>query len=231
MIDTQFDDQLLQIAHLAQYPNLLPWVGSGYRTAGLKVLLLGESHYLPPGVSYHHDPATWYAGLTIPDAQSLRWMKTRGIIQKGLASNWKGASKTIYRHLSSAAEAGGFASTPPVFTQLAFMNYFQRPAEVTGDSIQVSSLDRQVSAQTVEEVVRVLQPRVVVFCSRLAWRAAGQSGLVAALIAAGQVVGHTPHPASAWWHRPSRKRQGRNGRTEFIELLRQATTSGPASLG
>ncbi|MDT4854181.1 hypothetical protein FQZ97_884700 [compost metagenome] len=231
MIDTSFDDQLLQIAHLAQYPNLLPWIGHGFRTTELQVLILGESHYLPRGVCFHHDPATWYAGLDIPDVQSLRWMKTRGIIQKGLASNWKGSSKTIYRQLSSAVEACGVAVERPVFAQLAFMNYFQRPAEVTGDSIQVSELDRQVSAHTVEGVVRVLQPRVVVFCSRLAWRAARDSGLVAALQAAGHVVGHTPHPASAWWHRPSRKRQGRNGRTVFIELLRQAVTNGPASLG
>lgn len=62
MLDTYFDSQLAGAAHFALYPSLLPWVGMGYRKAELKILLLGESHYLPKGVSYHHNVDAWYSG-------------------------------------------------------------------------------------------------------------------------------------------------------------------------
>jgi hypothetical protein len=136
MLDTYFDSQLLRAEHLGLYPNFLPWVGMGYREAVLKILLLGESHYLPSGVSYHHDADAWYSGIQIASAEDLKWMTTRSIIQNGLYNEWKGPSKTIYRNLSSALKATGFSPEEPPFVSLAYMNFFQRPAETTGDSIR-----------------------------------------------------------------------------------------------
>ncbi len=83
MLDTQLDTQLLAAPHYQRYPTLLPWVGTGYQGAELKILLLGESHYLDKSASFHHDADAWYRGLPIP-AADLKWMNTRGVIQNGL---------------------------------------------------------------------------------------------------------------------------------------------------
>jgi len=221
MMDTYFDSQLAGAAHLALYPNLLPWVGMGYRKAELKILLLGESHYLPKGVSYHHNVDAWYSGIQIASAEDLKWMTTRSIIRNGLNTDWKGPSKTIYRNLSAALKKAGFSQEEAPFVSLAYMNFFQRPAEKTGDSIKVKEIDRKVSAATVAHVASCLQPDLVVFCSSLAWRASNEERLLHALKSQGCEVGTTPHPASAWWNRESLARGGRSGRQVFCDLVKQ----------
>lgn len=222
VIDTYFDPELASSSHFTLYPNLLPWVGAGYRRAELKILLLGESHYLPQGVTYHHDAHAWYSGLEIPSAEDLKWMTTRSIIRNGLKREWKGPSKTIYRNLSTALKMVGFAPDAAPFENLAYMNFFQRPAEKTGDSIKVKEIDRQVSAATVAHVVSCLRPNLVVFCSSLAWRACNEERLLPRLKSNGCVVGTTPHPASAWWNRQSLTRGGKSGRQVFCDLVQQS---------
>lgn len=221
MLDTYFDSQFARAEHLSLYSNFLPWVGIGYRKAKLKILLLGESHYLPNGVTYHHDADAWYSGIQITSAEDLKWMATRSIIRNGLHSDWKGRSKTIYRNLSSALVAENFSVEDAPFTSLAYMNFFQRPAEKTGDSIRVKDVDRRISAATVAHVSSCLQPNLVVFCSALAWRAAIEEGLLLTLKSQGCGVGSIPHPASAWWNRKSLIRGGRSGRQVFCDLVKQ----------
>lgn len=221
MLDNYFDSQLMGADHFTLYPNYLPWVGMGYRKAALKILLLGESHYLPDGVSYHHDADAWYSGIQIASAEDLKWMTTRNIIRNGLRNDWKGPSKTIYRNLSSALTSVGFSPEGDPFVRLAYMNFFQRPAETTGCSIRPTDIDRQVSAATVTHVASCLQPNLVVFCSSLAWRAANEQRLLMTLKSQGCGVGSIPHPASAWWNRKSLTRGGRSGRQLFCDLVGQ----------
>lgn len=221
MLDTYFDSQLLRADHLSLYPNFLPWVGMGYRKAVLKILLLGESHYLPNGVSYHHDADAWYSGIQIASTEDLKWMTTRSIIRNGLHNDWKGPSKTIYRNLSSALNAVDFSPEEDPFVHLAYMNFFQRPAERTGCSIRPTDIDRQVSAATVAHASSCLQPNLVLFCSSLAWRAANEQRLPMTLKSQGCGVGALPHPASAWWYRASLTRGGSSGRQVFCDLVKQ----------
>ena len=49
--------------HLRRFPCMHPWIGSRYRDRRHKRLpAVGESHYLPPESTIHHDPARWYRG-------------------------------------------------------------------------------------------------------------------------------------------------------------------------
>lgn len=221
MLDTYFDSQFLRAHHLKIYPNLLPWVGNGYRAATLKILLLGESHYLPKGVSYHHDVDDWYSGIQIASVEDLKWITTRSIIKNGLQNGWKGASKTIYRNLSSTLVAANFSPIEAPFASLAYMNFFQRPAEKTGESLRVKDADRRVGAATVTHVASCLKPNLVIFCSSLAWRVANDERLLLTLKSQGCGFGGVPHPASAWWNRKSLIREGRTGRQVFCDLVRQ----------
>ena len=47
--------------HLRRFPCMHPWIGSRYQDKRHKrLLVIGESHYLPPDSTIHHDPDRWY---------------------------------------------------------------------------------------------------------------------------------------------------------------------------
>lgn len=56
LVDDFFDEQFGGVRHFNIYPKLMPWVGSNFRSAPAKILVLGESHYLRPTSRYHLDP-------------------------------------------------------------------------------------------------------------------------------------------------------------------------------
>ena len=214
---TMYDEQFSGVGHFQLYPELYPWVGQSFHSHCRRILVVGESHYLKPDSDYHHDASAWYAGIDIKVRPDRAWTITRDIITNGLANQWRGKSKSIYRNIEAAAvDAGVSASTSDSsFHSMAFMNYFQRPAQVSGKSIVVSALDKSHSSAVLNAVLDILNPQIVIFCSVLAWRAAQES-----------VQGHqhvrfafTPHPATRWWHTPMRKYKGKSGRQIFIEAL------------
>ena len=214
---TMYDEQFSGVGHFQLYPELYPWVGQSFHSHCPRILVVGESHYLKPDSDYHHDASAWYVGIDIKVRPDRAWTITRNIIANGLANQWREKSKSIYRNIEAAAvDAGVSASTSDSpFHSMAFMNYFQRPAQVSGKSIVVSALDKSHSSAVLNAVLEILNPQIVIFCSVLAWRAARES-----------VQGHqhvrfafTPHPATRWWHTPMRKYKGKSGRQIFIEAL------------
>jgi hypothetical protein len=60
------------------------------------------------------------------------------------------------------------------------MSYFQRPVEMSGDSIHVTELDRKRSADVCTSVIAVLKPSLVLFCSSFAWKTARMAELMEA---------------------------------------------------
>lgn len=217
-----YDQQFSRVGHFQLYP----WVGQSFHKRCLRILVVGESHYLNQHSDYHHDAAAWYTGIDIQGRPDRAWTITRNIVANGLANQWKEKSKAIYRNIEAASvDAGVSASTlNSPFHSMAFMNYFQRPAQVSGKSIVVSALDRSHSLAVLNSVVEILSPQIVIFCSVLAWRTARES-----------VQGHqnvrftfTRHPATRWWHTPMRKYQGKSGRQIFIEALQTDCRSASA---
>jgi hypothetical protein len=214
---TGFDEPFSSISHFQRYPELYPWVGQAFHSQSSRILVVGESHYLEPDSDYHHDATAWYAGISLHGKHDRAWTITRHIIANGFESRWKERSKTIYRNIEAAAgDAGvGASRLDSPFHSMALMNYFQRPAQVSGKSIFVSALDRAHSAAVLNSVLEILSPQIVIFCSVLVWRAARDS------IHRPQHVrfAFTPHPATRWWHTPMRKYKGKSGRQIFIAAL------------
>lgn len=214
---TTFDEQFSGIGHFQLYPELYPWVGHAFDSPSPRILVLGESHYLEPDSDYHHDAVAWYAGISLQGKRDRAWTITRGIVANGLANKWREKSKAIYRNIEAAAVDAGVGASTLVspFHSMAFMNYFQRPAQISGKSIVVSAADRAHSAAVLNSVVEILRPQIVIFCSVLAWRAARE------LIHRPQHVrfAFTPHPATRWWNTPMRKYKDKSGREIFIEAL------------
>ncbi|NWN89936.1 hypothetical protein HLV39_00305 [Marinobacter adhaerens] len=202
-----FDNQLDKIEIYQRYPLLKPFIGSDYGINGPKILLIGESHYLPAESTVHKEPESWYSGqegnLTLKEQ---KWMRTRRILNKPL-KGWKAQGHTIYRNIESALLKAGLPANDSVFRQVAFMNAFQRPAK-TGDSIKQKHQDVEVAVETINQVIDAIKPDHIVFVSTKAKRTVGKR------LKQKSVGVH--HPACAWWNR---KQDGQSSKQRFIGLI------------
>jgi len=218
---TEFDHSFSQVAHYKLYPELYPWVGEHYAAQSTKILVLGESHYLEPESTYHLDAAAWYLGVDMSQRPDRTHILTRNIIRNGIRNGWRSGSKLIYRNIEAAlTEAGVKAPNgqTPIST-IAFYNYFQRPAEKTGQSIRVTDIDRTHSAATLISVLGILKPDLVLFCSKHAWRAA-KSYEIAQYASDNNIrLVTTVHPSTSWWNRKMKNYKNRTGKQVFIDEL------------
>ena len=223
--NTTYDAHFAGVSHYRQYPLLYPWVGREFASQSPRILVLGESHYLKRESVFHHDAAAWYAGVEIPETQEKDWIYTRQLISRGIANRWRQKSKLIYSNIERAlGEAGlsGDEERSP-FQRIAFMNYFQRPAQVTGNSIVVSDLDRKHSAIVLSSVLYILKPQIVIFSSALAWESAQELRINRPEI---RFV-KTTHPATRWWHTRMKKYKGQSGKEIFIQALQPQLGGNP----
>ena len=122
--------------HLRRFPCMQPWIGSRYRDERHKrLLVIGESHYLPAESTIHHDPARWYrssqADLT---EEEIRWASTIG----NITGHWTRAHR-IYRaiqdEIARILKESGITPDPFPLNHVAYCNYFLRPAPVAGGSM------------------------------------------------------------------------------------------------
>lgn len=216
-----FDEQFTKIKHYQNYPEMLPWIGHKYSNTRVKTLLVGESHYLSKSSEYHHDPIAWYEGLIISDKDDCGWIKTRNIISNGIETKWKSASKTIYRNIEKALfESDMFGNIPDTaFSDVAFMNFYQRPAEITGKSIKVTKHDVVTSNDVFQGVVNIILPDIVIFTSSLAFKSAKKGGSLKYLEDNKIIYTRTPHPGMPWWNRVAKKYGNKSGKTHFVDFV------------
>ncbi len=203
---SEFDERLEAIEHYKIYPEMKPWVGSRYAHSKPKILIVGESHYLKAGSIYHHDSQAWYDGIQVSDKEDWGWIKTRNIIANGIDTGWKDKSKLIYKNIEQALfETDLYKETElTAFSDIAFLNYFQRPAQQTGKSIKVSRQDAELGHKVVSQVVKTILPDIVIFTSSLAWRHAKRSGFIKEMSNWKIKCTRAPHPGMPWWNRVSK---------------------------
>ena len=204
-----FDKSFGQIDHIDRYPEMVPHVGTEYQAAGHKrLLLIGESNYLPPESKVHHDPQAWYAGTSGDLTDKEReWIHCRDLLASKTTRWVKG--HTIYQNLEQALIAAGAARRTNMFSMVAYMNCFQRPAKEKL-SLNVEQCDIDVSRRVMLAVTEIIRPEMICIVSSAAWRRVGSH------------LDHqradwefTPHPSSAWWNRRSRRGIGREVFTKF----------------
>lgn len=210
------------------HPELAPFIGKLYPKAPLKVLFLGESHYLP--AAYNHKVGQeWYERSTASygfTAEALAWLNTAAIIRHDvIESSYKNPAHSIYRNIGKVyGEVFAKGDYPQALEYIAFGNYFLRPAEVCGESIIINSWDEEVrSFQQLAALEKQLQPALIVFVSKKAYesfvRVAQAQGATTLLTKAKSV----PHPNSAWWNRAIAQYEGRTGKEELKNILHNFT--------
>jgi hypothetical protein len=198
-----------------QYPMMKPFVGARFRDERQPaILLVGESHYLPPASTVHLDEASWYAGTAEALSETeASWISTAQIVRAACAERFKNKAYSIWRNSFKTINDHGprYPDVVQVAEDVAFYNFFLRPAR-TGRSIRVGPLDLERANEAFAHWCRELRPTLVVFLSALAHRSlrAGDTTLPISVV---------PHPASQWWYRPSMAYGGKSGREALAHCV------------
>lgn len=220
-----YDAQLREIPHYRHYPEMMAFVGERYGADCERLLVIGESHYLPVKSTIHIDDNRWYEASTHDLTEVEQgWINTRGILVNGKEQGkWKSRAFIIYRRIEDVLVDAGLARSEPtenMFRCIAYMNCFQRPAK-QGGSMRYQATDRDIleSGNTIKAVVDIIKPKLTCFASTCAWEVVG-----CRLNLKGIEVGHTCHPSCAWWNRASKLGAGKQIMLSFLrENLGQRT--------
>lgn len=171
-MNTTFDNQFLQLPFYKDHPYMLPFVGDDYISPKhKKLLLIGDSHYMPPDSSIHHSASLWYGGSPTLSQDEHDHCNTR--------DTWKGGKSPFHKHIRSSLNS--ISNYVDVWDHVAFYNYFLRPADnpCTEDAEGSSSYekfwkshggeqeDREHAIKNLLNVITILKPELVVFLSKL----------------------------------------------------------------
>lgn len=199
---TQFDEVLDKIEHFRRFPVMKPFVGKNYASREEKrIMLIGESHYLPEGSVASIDAEKWYKPNQLDLKQAeFDWINTRRI----LSSEWSADGHMIFRELEKRMSAFYDTSLSRAMTNVVFMNGFQRPAPEKGTSIRRFSreIDYEVSARTIEAVIDIVKPNLILFVSKFSWDKLGRR---LSINAKDRKLEFTCHPGTGgrYWHKVS----------------------------
>ena len=205
--------------HLQRFPCMRPWIGSRYRDRlHPRLLVIGESHYLPDQSTIHRDPARWYRSSQDDlSEEEVRWANTAG----NITGRWF-RGHTIYREIRNAIarilQEGGVTPDDFPLNHLAYCNYFLRPAPQAGGSMEGNE-DRQdvaVAEQVLCWFILRHRPQLVILTSRFAGRYA--EDIVRGY---GLPCLSTPHPGSRWWNTAARSYGNLTGRDLFHRFLKE----------
>jgi hypothetical protein len=216
IMTTRYDGELQKIAHYKLYPNMIPWIGEDYSLSKKKILFIGESHYLPKEIIAHHDIDKWYLGKIKSSIKDDKGINTRSVIERFISSNKTKPSHRIFLNVGEVLK--GEEHTPKsIYHTFAFMNFFQRPAELTGGSIRVKQKDIEVANNTLLLVIEIIKPDIIIIGSQKAYKHLDKKSFNKLSISLIQ----TPHPASVWWNRRSKKYANLSGKERLIKALKE----------
>jgi hypothetical protein len=202
-----------------RYPMMTPHIGSNYynRTKP-SLLLVGESHYLPDGATQHRTPAEWYGGnggtLTSDEAH---WINTSAVLAEAYKDNFRNRAHGIWKNAFEVINDAGpqYSASREVANDVAFVNFFLRPALKRGGSLAGHLTDKDVELANTAFAMRLerLAPTAIVFVSRLSLnRFQPVVPLTVPVIS-------TPHPTSHWWNRAAKSYGGKRGRDVLAEFI------------
>ena len=226
-MSTHYDSALLALPFYRSHPYMLPFVGDDYDSSNhKKLLLIGESHYVPEGSTVHHNANAWYNGAPVLNQEEQMWCNTRGTRGSGHFG------PEINRCLNLVLPSGNG------WDQVAFLNYFLRPADCTmgiadlWDSYGGKNEDCEQAIRNFVNVLEILKPDLFVFLSATACRQAEDEdyprvfgdNLWDFTEARGIEYIYTNHPSSPHWNQPMpryKKSQGLTSRDFFCKWLKE----------
>lgn len=144
--------------HLQRFPCMLPWVGSDYTKH--RIMVICESHYMPPGSTINLDAARWYdakqGDLT---EEEVRYINTRHCVKHRLSPDWEpNGRRNAYVRINDIVP----------FDHIVFANYFYRPAKYKSNiwSVGVTPQDERKSKKILLWLVGEHKPDFVIVAAK-----------------------------------------------------------------
>jgi hypothetical protein len=196
---TEFDSKLKIFFHYQNHPQMLPFVGK-YWGKYKKLLVIGESHYLSPCFDITIIE-NWYNSNindldNINSGRARSWTNTSELIDD---TDYKPKGHTSWKNIKTAIHSTGFDPPEDIFCYIAYMNFFQRPAQKTGESINVTKEDCNIANEALAFIINIIIPDYIFFVSSKAWQYYNKKSFDEGL------TGHSAHSSCPWWNRKSSK--------------------------
>lgn len=150
LIDESYDLYFDNVQNLTWYP----WVGSSYKTAERKVLIVGESHYLGNDKNDDYD---WHYRNQNGDRNLTRMCIREGMIDR----SW-GVIRT-YDNIRLTLWGTNEVSDINTWKNLSFINIVQRTMDGRIKE-QPSWDDFKNGWEVLFDVIKVLKPQEIIFC-------------------------------------------------------------------
>ena len=222
-MSSDYDEKLSAIRHFQLHPEMLPYAGPQYNDC--RILLIGESHYI--GSQYAGDVkfceelhSHWYEWSTdrfkwTDPVSDPGWFNTRGIQYEFLVHNRNRAHSMFHNPAMIFCgilkeETGMTITDCDAVSCTAFCNYFQRPEIVTGATFEPTEEDLEKSAEIITQIIGALQPKIVVFLSKKAYRAYSGKADISDI----PYIHCVNHPTSASWNNAG-------GREKYYEIMKR----------
>ena len=224
----EFDQELGFVDHYINHPQMIPFIGK-YWGKYPKLLIIAESHYLNDEdkdkekkklkiEQNKQDIKNWYKiKNTDLSKEQIYWTFTSNILNKVTNREYDSKGHSIFKNVEKAITDSGFnpEDTSNMFCYVSYMNFFQRPAEKTGESIKVTKEDCKIANDTLQNVIKIIEPDYIVFLSSKAWNHVDKS------IFGDRKIGFSCHPACAHWNKVSKKYGNRTGKDAFIHFIQK----------
>jgi len=213
-----------------QYPEMKSFVGRNYVSNGhKKLLIVGESHYLPDYSTVHLDASKWYCGdSSLLDSDEKYWINTARLIEWSTHEFFIKDGWAMFHQIHNVLKESGLKSKSLsghnefIFDEVAYMNYFKRPAN-KGNSLKeiFNPVDQEIAYQVFCDTVIKLKPDLLIIASRFVNEKVEEEKVWKFLEKMDCPYCHTPHPTSAWWNRHLNWKsfEGRTGKEQFIHFL------------
>ena len=217
MYSTEFDKEFIKINHYKKFPQLIPFVGENYSdNVSYRILLVAESHYLPDYSEKSLDCEKWYSQHPIElDQEEINHTETREVVN----TIWDKNGHMLFRELEKNLALFIPKYNGRSINSCAFMNAFQRPSK-NGITIKhfAKQTDFIVANKILKEVIKIINPSLVIFVSKYAWDSVGYEIAKSFPKIRFEFVCH-PGTGGRYWHNPNYK----HGIEKFKSILKNKT--------
>ncbi len=213
----EYDEELSKIEHYKLHPELMPFIGTHYNESG--VLLVGESHYcsrIITDADRKYLCNEWYSKETPCDFTDKEYFNTRFVLHNFLSLKRSRAHSMFRNPANSIINALELknVSDSEAFNICAFMNYFQRPAINTNQSIDISGNDNEFAFKVFREICEIIKPELLLFLSEKAYKSFKSYRDKTDSTKKIPVIESFSHPTCAHWY-------GEKGKTKFESIIRE----------
>lgn len=225
----KFDIELLKNEYIKRHYECLPFIGEEYEDS--RLLLIGESHYVPKNAVPYVDIDDFYE-LSYDDLEEgeyKSWINTRKVFErrvydkcefKGFFSNPATEIAKIINHTENPSKDQKISA----MHQYAFFNYFKRPSFKAGKTIDnLTEKDNKFAYNISKDIIEVLKPELIIFISKKAYYAFCDSDQNNENeLKLRYTIKKVSHPSSSWWNR--KRNDGGCGGQDFYDYVSEILT-------